>query len=116
MPALTGNSQAAVEGVRHLGYPDYFRTMLTIFKVICALVLILPIVSRRVKEWAYVGFAITMISAFVSYAAVDGMVPLLLLPVIFLGILLASFFTLQKIGLERKPESQRDLFAKSMIA
>lgn len=28
MPALSGDSQAAVEGVHHLGYPHYFRTML----------------------------------------------------------------------------------------
>ncbi len=116
MPAFTSNSQAAIEGIRHLGYPDYFRTMLTVFKVIGALVLILPMVSRRVKEWAYVGFAITMISAFVSYAAVDGMGPLLLLPVIFLAILITSFFTLQKIDLERKPKSQKDLLVKNVIA
>ncbi len=34
MPALTGNSEMAIEGIRHLGFPDYFRLELTIFKVI----------------------------------------------------------------------------------
>ena len=42
MPALTSHTALAVEGIRHLGYPDYFRVMLTIFKVVGALALVLP--------------------------------------------------------------------------
>jgi len=33
MPALTSHTQLAIEGIKHLGYPDYFRVMLTVFKV-----------------------------------------------------------------------------------
>ena len=50
MPALTGNTEMAKEGVRHLGYPDYFRITLTVFKVAGALLLILPAVKGRVKN------------------------------------------------------------------
>lgn len=39
IPALTSHTQVAVEGTRHLGYPDYFRGMLTVFKVMGALAL-----------------------------------------------------------------------------
>ncbi len=60
IPALTGNTELAKEGIRHLGYPDYFRIELIVFKVIGALVLILPMVPLRIKEWAYAGFGITM--------------------------------------------------------
>src|SRR5215217_2336731 len=66
MPALTSNTELAIAGIRHLGYPDYFRVMLTVFKVAGAAALILPFVKGRLKEWAYAGFALSMIAAFVS--------------------------------------------------
>ncbi len=47
MPAFTSNTQLAVDGVRHLGYPDYFRVMLTVFKVTGTLVLILPMIKSQ---------------------------------------------------------------------
>jgi DoxX-like family len=72
MPALTSHTQVAVEGIRHLGYPDYFRVMLTVFKVLGSLALILPMVGARYKEWAYAGLGITLISATISHWAVDG--------------------------------------------
>ncbi|HNP54244.1 MAG TPA: DoxX family protein [Ferruginibacter sp.] len=93
MPALTGNSELAKEGIRHLGYPDYFRVMLTVFKVIGALVLILPMVPSRIKEWAYAGFTFTLISAFVSHAAVDGINGQTFFPLIVLAVLLVSYIS-----------------------
>jgi hypothetical protein len=93
MPALTSNSALAVEGIRHLGYPDYFRVMLTFFKVAGALVLILPFINIRVKEWAYAGFAFTMTSAFISHWAVDGFHGQTIFPLIVLAILAASYIT-----------------------
>jgi hypothetical protein len=93
MPALTANSDLAKEGIRHLGYPDYFRVMLTVFKVIGALVLILPMVPARIKEWAYAGFAFTMIAAFISHAAVDGINGQTFFPLIVLAVLLVSYFS-----------------------
>lgn len=93
MPALTGNSEMAKEGILHLGYPDYFRVMLTVFKVAGALVLILPMVPARIKEWAYAGFAFTMIAAFVSHAAVDGFNGQTFFPLIVLAVLLVSYYS-----------------------
>lgn len=102
MSAFTSNTQPAIEGIRHLGYPDYFRTMLTVFKVIGAIVLILPFIQKRFKEWAYVGFAICMISAIVSYVSVDGFSPIAFLPLVVLGILITSFLALQKMNFQRE--------------
>jgi hypothetical protein len=48
MPALTSQTAMAKEGIRHLGYPDYFGVMLTVFKVLGALALIIPQVPERV--------------------------------------------------------------------
>ena len=51
-----------------LGFPDYFRIELVIAKVTGALLLLIPQVSNRIKEWIYAGFCICMVSAFVAHA------------------------------------------------
>ena len=56
----------------HLGFPDYFRVELSWAKVVGIVLLLLP-VPARLKEWAYAGFAITLISALIAHFAVgDG--------------------------------------------
>ncbi len=42
MPALTFQSEMAKEGIKHLGYPEYFGNALVIFKVLGVLALIIP--------------------------------------------------------------------------
>ena len=69
MPALTSNTQLAIDGIRHLGYPDYFRIMLTIFKIVGVLVLVIPAVPARIKEWAYAGFFILATGVVASHVA-----------------------------------------------
>src|SRR5579871_702325 len=91
MPALTSQTELAKEGIRHLGYPQYFGVMLTIFKVLGAVVLIVPKAPSRIKEWAYAGFAIDFIAACVSHWATDGFGGQTIFPVIVLGILAASY-------------------------
>lgn len=97
MPALFSNSEMAKEGMRHLGYPEYFGVMLTVFKVLGALALLLPFVSSRLKEWAYAGFAIDFIAAAVSHWAVDGFGGQAAFPFVFLAILAGSYLSFHKI-------------------
>jgi len=97
MPAFTSQSELAKEGLRHLGYPGYFGIMLTVFKVVGVLALVIPRIPDRVKEWAYAGFAIDFISAFVSHWAVDGLKPLTFFPLLFIGILVLSYVSYQKL-------------------
>ena len=60
------------EAFRHLGFPDYFRVELTWAKLLGVVLLLAP-VSARLKEWAYAGFAITLVSALIAHLAVgDG--------------------------------------------
>ena len=66
MPALTGNSELAVQGITHLGYPLYFVTILRVFKVLGALTLIIPQAPVRIKEWAYAGLAYDLFGALYS--------------------------------------------------
>ena len=102
LPALTSQSEMAKEGIRHLGYPDYFGIMLTVFKVLGALALIIPQVPNRIKEWAYAGFAIDFIAAFVSIWVVDGFGVGLVLPLVAMVILVLSYVSHWKIMTQKK--------------
>ncbi len=56
----------------HLGFPDYFRLELAWAKLLGIVVLLAP-VPARLKEWAYAGFAFTLVSALIAHFAVgDG--------------------------------------------
>ena len=60
------------EAFAHLGFPGYFRVELALAKLAGVVVLLAP-APRRVKEWAYAGFAIDIGSAIVAHVAVgDG--------------------------------------------
>nr|WKN35167.1 DoxX family protein [Tunicatimonas sp. TK19036] len=91
MPAFTSQTELAKEGLRHLGYPEYFGIALVIFKVLGALALILPMVPKKLKEMAYAGFTFDFIFASISHGAVDGFGFEMLFPLIFLAILALSY-------------------------
>ena len=56
----------------HLGFPDYFRVELSLAKLLGVLLLLAP-VPARLKEWAYAGFAIDLVSALIAHLSVgDG--------------------------------------------
>ena len=98
LPALTGHTEFAKAGIRHLGYPEYFGSMLVIFKVLGCIALIIPVTPKRLKEWAYAGLGFVMISACISYIAVDGFVGLAFFPLVVLGILLISYIYYNKMS------------------
>jgi DoxX-like family len=98
IPLLTSHTEVAKQGIAHLGYPDYFRFMLTPFKVLGALALILPSVKGRYKEWAYAGFGIDFICAAISHGVVDGIDFQTFFPLIFVGLLVASYLSYHKIN------------------
>ena len=58
---------------KHLGFPDYFRFELATAKIIASFAIILPMISGRIKEWTYAGFAIVFISAITAHIVVEGM-------------------------------------------
>ena len=60
------------EAFTHLGFPAYFRVELSWAKLLGVVLLLAP-VPARLKEWAYAGFAITLVSALIAHLAVgDG--------------------------------------------
>jgi len=78
-------------GFVHLGFPAYFRIELATAKIIGTLVLLVPFIPKRIKDAAYVGFAITFISAFIAHTSSGDPLSVAIMPLIFLGILVVSF-------------------------
>src|SRR6478609_7506630 len=101
MPALTFNTELAKQGIAHLGYPDYFRIELTVFKVLGGLALIIPSVPARVKEWAYFGFVIDFVSAFIGHVVVDGFNGQAMFPLVMLIFLVISYVYYHKIRVKK---------------
>jgi hypothetical protein len=77
--------------------PNYFRMELTVFKILGLIVLLLPQFPLRIKEWAYAGFGITLISACIAHYSIGESLLRSLEPVIFLTILIASNIYLYKM-------------------
>jgi uncharacterized membrane protein YphA (DoxX/SURF4 family) len=60
------HAKPMMEGFAHLGYPVYFANLLGIAKLFGVSALLAPGLAR-IKEWAYSGFAIVIISASYSH-------------------------------------------------
>lgn len=101
MPLLTSHTEMAKEGLRHLGYPEYFGTALMVFKVLGVLAIVIPQVPKRFKEWAYAGFIFDFLFAFISHAAVDGLIGESFAPFVALGILMVSYLYYHKLNPEK---------------
>ncbi len=90
------NSAMAIEGVRHLGLPEWFRYETSIGTFIGGLLLILP-VGKRLKEWNYVALGIVYISALIAHLSVDGFVLMSFAPVVTFVTLLISYIYYHRI-------------------
>ena len=60
--------QVAQEFAR-LGFPNYFRVELSWMKLAGLAALLVPQVPAWLKEWAYAGFAITLVSAVIAHVS-----------------------------------------------
>ena len=98
MPAFTSQSEMAKEGIRHLGYPEYFGNVLVVFKILGVLALVLPQIPKRVKEWAYAGFAFDFLFAAISHGIVDGLIGQTFFPIIVLSVLIISYMYYHKLN------------------
>lgn len=97
MDGISGIAQveAGKESMRQLGYPIYLMSILGVAKVLGALTL-LQNKFQTFKEWAYAGFVINVLGAALSWIFVGGPAFNIILPLIFLGIILFSYFLWKK--------------------
>ncbi len=96
----------------HLGFPSYFRIELTTAKALGVLALLIPGVPRKAKEFAYFGFAITLISASVAHFSVGDSLPFVVDPLLFLGALITSYFYFDKGHRDESPGHVEGHFAR----
>jgi hypothetical protein len=83
----------------HLGFLPYFKVELTVAKILGVLALVIPAVPFKVKEFAYFGFAITLVSASIAhFGRGDARLSVLFVidPLIFLGLLAVSYVYFEK--------------------
>jgi uncharacterized membrane protein YphA (DoxX/SURF4 family) len=88
-------SDVVKEAFGHLGFPGYFRVQLGIMKIVGIILLAAPL-PNRFKEWAYAGFTITFISAFIAHSASGDPAGNRIAPLIVLTFLLVSYFSFHK--------------------
>ena len=79
-----------IEGMRALGYPLYFATILGVWKILGGLAILAPRFPR-LKEWAYAGIAFDLTGAAASHAFSGDPMPKVITPLIILGIAAASW-------------------------
>ncbi len=79
----------------HLGLPHYFKVELTTAKILGVLALLVPGVPRKIKEFAYFGFGLTLVSAAIAHFSVGDARNLSVLyvldPLFFFGVLVVSY-------------------------
>ena len=80
----------AMEGMRHLGYPDYFALILGAWKVLGGIAVLLP-GTPRLKEWAYAGMCFDLSGAAASHASVGDPLAKIATPLVLLCIVAASW-------------------------
>lgn len=85
----------------HLGFPDYFRIELGVLKVLGALALLFPQVPDKIKSFAYFGFSLTFISAFIAHSASGDPIAVSAAPITFLVILGVSWYFQNKLKITK---------------
>src|SRR6266536_5152613 len=81
----------------HLGFPDYFRIELTVAKALGVLALLTPRSPLKMKEFAYFGFAITLISASIAHFSSGDGILFVVDPLMFLVALVVSYLYFNKL-------------------
>ncbi len=85
------NSPVATAGTTHLGIPHWLAMEIGIGHFIGGLIIVLPFISSRIKEWAYVGLGIKYISAIIAHLVIDGFVADSFSPLLILAITVVSY-------------------------
>jgi hypothetical protein len=90
----------------HLGYPPYFATLLGVWTVLGALVLLAPR-HPLLKEWVYAGMFFQFSSALISHLAVGDGAVWFLGPIVLIGALAGSWHL--------RPHSRRLMLPKGGV-
>ena len=89
--------QTTIEGIKALGFPDFFRIQLAVLKIIAGLILLIPKLPLQLKEWAYAGIGLFFITAIVAHIAHKDPFGITVINIIFIALLIASNIYLHKL-------------------
>lgn len=85
------NVKEEVDMIVNLGYPIYIITLLGIWKILGVIAILIPRFPL-VKEWAYAGFAFTMMGALFSHVVMEGGLSELAPPSLLLVLTIVSWY------------------------
>ena len=100
--AIFMNSKMAIDGATHLGIPRYLGIEVSIGQLIGLVLLIVPAVPARFKEWAYVGFGIMYLTAANAHISVGDPMGNTIMAIVFFGLLLVSYTSFHKLEVAKK--------------
>lgn len=89
-------NQQALDVMNLLGYPAYFLIILGVAKILGSIAII-QTKFKTMKEWAYAGFTIDYLSAAASFYFVNRDAFGMLIPLVFLVVMFASYFFWKKM-------------------
>jgi len=90
--------KSGIDGVRALGFPDFFRIQLAVLKLIAIVLLLFPQIPFSVRQWAYAGAALFFLTAIIAHAANKDPISLNIINLIFLFVLVLSNWSLYKLN------------------
>jgi len=88
----------------HIGFPNWFRVELGVFKLLGALTIAIPSIPSRLKEWAYFGFFLSFFSAMLAHYNAGDPAFNIIFPFVMIIILIVSYVTYHKVVLEKTPD------------
>lgn len=83
-------SKSTIDGIKELGFPDFFRVELAVLKFIAAVLLLLPFVSSQIKEWTYAGVALFLLTAMIAHIKHKDSIFIFILLFVLMGVLFIS--------------------------
>ncbi len=87
-------SEDTINGLKELGFPDFFRIQLGVLKAIAVVVLLVPKMPMYAKEWAYAGAGLFLITALVAHIAHKDSLAITFLLFVLFAILITSRYTI----------------------
>jgi hypothetical protein len=101
--AIQMNSKMAIDGANHLLIPRYLALEVSIGQLIGLVLLVVPAIPKRLKEWAYVGYGIMYLTALNAHIAVgDSFIPFGMMSVLLFSLLICSYVSFHKLQKEKK--------------
>lgn len=89
--------KTTIDGVKALGFPQFFIVQLAVLKIFAALILLIPNIPMALKEWAYCGTMLFFLTALVAHISHKDSVGISVMLVILMGILSVSYVLLKKM-------------------